>query len=148
MRTTRYRTARAGRGIAIDLTAGATLGTEPPSRGERISERMWLDTTPVREHPRDDRSGLRLVADEADRLRPGLALAADAIEARTAGRYVLVTVERVLFNEAHFQPEGLTAALLAWAEEEFGLPAHPGEVSFDEAAHRFVFTWPEPGGRP
>lgn len=146
MRTTAYRMVRAARGIAIDLTAGAVLSSEPPSHGERITERVWLDTTPVREHPRGDRSGLRLVADEADWLRRGLALAADAVEARVAGRYVLVTVERVLFPEADFQAEGLAAALLAWAEEEFLLPIHPVEVSFDRAGNRFVFIWPGPGG--
>ncbi|WP_432010508.1 hypothetical protein [Streptomyces cucumeris] len=147
VRTTRYRMMRAARGIAIDLTADAVLTTGPPPRGERVTARVWLDTAPVRTHPPEDRSGLRLTAEEAAWLGPGLALAAPAIEARTAGRYALVTVERVRFPEADFQPEGLAAALLGWAEEEFGLPARPVGASFDRAANRFVFIWPEPHDR-
>ncbi|MET7765685.1 hypothetical protein ABZS71_28070 [Streptomyces sp. NPDC005393] len=88
-----------------------------------------------------DRSSLRLTADEADWLRHGLELAARDIEARIPGKQIVVTVHLVLFPEADFQAEGLAAALLAWAEEEFGLFARPVSVSFDGERNRFAFTW-------
>ncbi|MFJ9466872.1 hypothetical protein [Streptomyces caniferus] len=129
-------------GIAIDLTAGSASVAAPPFSAQRISDRVWLDATPVLDHPPTDRSGLRLTPDEVGWLQHGLGLAAEAIEAaRPPGRHTLVTVHRVLFPEADFQPEGLAAAIIEWSQKEFSIPPVAFGTSFDRAANRFVFAW-------
>lgn len=150
MRTAVYRVLGPAGGIAIDLTAGAASVTAAPHSAERISDRIWLDTTPVLEHPATDRSGLRLTPDEAGWLRHGLSLAAEAIEAaRPPGRRTLVTVYRVLFPETEFQAEGLAGAIIDWSQREFSIPEVAVGISFDRAASRFAFAWqshqPGPG---
>lgn len=120
------------------MTAG------PPVRSERIADRIWLDATPVRTHPATDRRGLRPHAEETDWLRHGMSLAAPALASLAPGSHTLVTVHRVLFPEADFQPEGLAAALLLWAEEEFGLPPHPVGVTFDRTVNRYLYEWRSP----
>ncbi|MFD9335909.1 hypothetical protein ACFWBF_16080 [Streptomyces sp. NPDC060028] len=146
--TSRYRLLRGPWGIWIELTASAAVTAEPPARGERVSDGAWLDTTPVRTHPPTDRRGLRLSAEEADWLRHGASLAAPALASRAAGAHTLVTVHRVLFPEADFQPEGLAAALLQWAREALGLPPHPVEATFDRAANRYAYDWGPHAARP
>ncbi|MFC8920885.1 hypothetical protein ACFT5C_34660 [Streptomyces sp. NPDC057116] len=141
MRTTSYRLLRGPWGIAVDLTADARLSPGPPAGAEHVAGRVWLDVAAVLNHPADDRSGWRITGDEAEWLRRGAALAAPAIEARFPGGHTTVTVRRVLFPQADFQPEGLAAALLRWAEEEFGLPAQSVDVAFDRAAGRYVYDW-------
>ncbi|MFF3015769.1 hypothetical protein [Streptomyces sp. NPDC057939] len=141
-RTVLHRVLRGPWGIRIELTASAAVGAAPPERGERVANGVWLDTTPVRTHPPADRRGKRLDAAEAGWLRHGAAVAAPAVAARHPGAHVLVTVDRVLFPEADFQPEGLAAAVLRWAEEEFALPPHAVDVTFDRTAGRYAYTWP------
>lgn len=142
VRTASYRLLRGPWGIAIDLTAEAALTREPPSSGEQVGERVWLDVTPVREHVPADRSGVRLTPEELPWLRHGMALLTDNIEATHGqAQHTLVTVHRVLFPEADFQPEGLAAALLQWGREEFGLDARPVEVTFDRETNRYVYPW-------
>ncbi|WP_329397250.1 hypothetical protein OHA45_24395 [Streptomyces lydicus] len=142
MRTTIYRVLGPTWGIAIDLTAGSASVAAPPPSAQQISNRVWLDATPVLDHSPSDRSGLRLTPDEVGWLRHGLSLAAEAIEAaRPPGRPTLVTVHRVLFPEADFQPEGLAAAIIEWSQKEFSIPPVAFGTSFDRAANRFVFTW-------
>ena len=145
-RTVLYRVLRGPWGIWIELTASAVVGAAPPGRGERVADGVWLDTAPVRTHPPTDRRGKRLDAAEAGLLRHGAAVAAPAVAARHPGAHVLITVHRVSFPEADFQPEGLAAALLRWAEEEFALAPHAVEVTFDRAADRYVHAWPAPPG--
>ncbi|MFD9359309.1 hypothetical protein [Streptomyces sp. NPDC060031] len=147
-RTSRYRLLRGPWGIWTELTASAAVTAERPTRGERVSEGVWLDTTPVRTHPVTDHRGVRLSAEEADWLRFGACLAAPALTCRAPGRRTLVTVHRVLFPEADFQPEGLAAALLLWAQEELGLPPHPVEATFDRAANRYAYDWGPRAARP
>lgn len=122
---------------------GVGLGGSSPFGAERISNRIWLDTTPVLNHPPADRSGLRLTPDEVGWLRHGLGLTAEAIEvARPPGRqHILVTVHRVLFPEADFQAEGLAGAIVEWSQKEFGIPEVAVGISFDRAANRFLFIW-------
>ncbi|WP_431518821.1 hypothetical protein, partial [Streptomyces sp.] len=144
MRTTAYRVLGPAWGIAIDLTAESTPAMKPPPDSERITGRLWLDTTPVLNHPHADRSGLRLALDEASWLRQGLCSVAEAVEAALrSGHHTVVTVHRVLFSEADFQPEGLAGAVIAWAQEEFGIPAPPVNVTFDHRSNRFIYRWHE-----
>ncbi|MFC9227966.1 hypothetical protein ACFTZI_03210 [Streptomyces decoyicus] len=150
MHTAVYRVLGPAGGIAIDLTAGAASVAAPPHGAERISSRIWLDATPVLEHPPADRSGLRLTADEAGWLRHGLSLAAEAIEAaRPPDRQTLVTVYRVLFPETEFQAEGPAGAIIDWSQREFSIPEVAVGISFDGTANRFAFNWqshqPGPG---
>ncbi|MEU0662960.1 hypothetical protein [Streptomyces lavendulocolor] len=136
-----YRVRRGPWGIAVDLTAGASVAPEPARGAEHVAGRVWLDLAPVLRHPHADRSGVRIAGEEAAWLRHGAALAAPAVEAGAPAAHTTITVHRVYFHPCHFQPEGLAAALLLWAREEFGPPAHPGEASFDAAAGRYVYDW-------
>ncbi|MGW7019179.1 hypothetical protein ACWGGS_07505 [Streptomyces decoyicus] len=150
MRTAVYRVLGPAGGIAIDLTAGSASVAAPPRSADRISNRIWLDATPVLEHPPTDHSGLRLTQDEAGWLRHGLSLAAEAIEAaQPRDRHTLVTVHRVLFPETEFQAEGLAGAIIDWSRREFSIPEVAVGISFDRAANRFAFNWqshqPGPG---
>lgn len=132
------------RGVAIDLTAASAVVAAPPGGGDRVGARTWLDVVPVLDHPPADRTGLRLTPAEGGRLRQGAGLAAGAIEAvLEPGRHVVLTVRRVLFPEADFQAEGLTGAMMAWCEEEFGIHLPAGAVAFDRDANRFVYAWQE-----
>ncbi|MDC7337204.1 hypothetical protein PQR15_12675 [Streptomyces lydicus] len=129
-------------GIAVDLTAGSASVAAPPNSAQRISDRLWLDATPVLGHPPADHSGLRLTPDEVGWLRHGLGLAAEAIEAaRPPDLHTLVTVHRVLFPKVDFQPEGLATAIIEWSQKEFSVPPVAFGTSFDPAANRFVFAW-------
>ncbi|KWT62429.1 hypothetical protein ADL21_08270 [Streptomyces albus subsp. albus] len=142
MRTYAYRVLGPTWGVAIDLTAESASVAAPPCSARQVSDRVWLDTTPVLDHPPTDRSGLRLTPDEAGWLRHGLVLAAEAIEAaRLPDRHTLVTVHRVLFAEADFQAAALAAAIIEWSQEEFSIPPVAFGTSFDRAANHFVFTW-------
>ncbi|MGW3012687.1 hypothetical protein ACWC9R_28165 [Streptomyces sp. NPDC001219] len=126
----------------MDLTAASVSVAAPRAGAERVGDRIWLDTTPVLEHPPADRSGLRLTPDETRWLRHGLGLAAEAIEAaRPPGRHLVVTVHRVLFPVADFQVEGLAGAIVEWSSTEFGIPEVAVGVSFDRAANRFLYDW-------
>ncbi|MEU3923239.1 hypothetical protein [Streptomyces sp. NPDC029004] len=141
MRTTSYRLRRAPWGIAIDLTAEASLTPEPPVIGELVADRVWLDLAPVLNHPPSDRSGLRITEDEAAWLRHGVALAAGSIAAQNPSLHTTVAVQRVLFPLTDYQPEGLAAAVLEWTEKEFSLTSYPVEAEFDQRANRYVYTW-------
>ncbi|MFJ3837638.1 hypothetical protein ACWGHM_11805 [Streptomyces sp. NPDC054904] len=141
-RTVLHRVRQGPWGVWIELTASAAVGVAPPDRGERVADGVWLDTAPVRTHPPSDRRGKRLDTAEAGWLRHGAAVAAPAVAARHPGAHVLLTVDRVLFPETDFQPEGLAAAVLRWAEEEFALAPHPVDVTFDRDAGRYVYAWP------
>ncbi|WP_171164021.1 hypothetical protein [Streptomyces sp. I05A-00742] len=135
-RTTRYRLFRTAWGIRIDLTASAVTTAAPPAHGERVADGVWLDAAPVLTHPPTDGRGNRLSPDEAAWLHHGLSLAAPFLP---PDRHTLVTVHHVRFPETDYQPEGLAAALLLWAEQEFELPAHPITVTFDRSANRYVY---------
>ncbi|MFI9305373.1 hypothetical protein [Streptomyces triculaminicus] len=145
-RTTRYRLFKGPWGIWIELTASAATSGRPPACGDQVSDGVWLDATPVLTHPPTDREGKRLSPGEAAWLRHGLSQAAPALTAATPGPHTLVTVHRVRFPETDYQPEGLAAALLQWAEQEFGLPPHALPVTFDRAANRYIYPWAEAVG--
>ncbi|MFH8607899.1 hypothetical protein ACH4D5_10470 [Streptomyces sp. NPDC018029] len=128
-------------GIAVDLTADASLAAVPPAHAERVGAHVWLDVSPVLTHPPADRTGRRLAPEEAVWLRHGVALAAPAVAARHAPLHTTVTVHHVWFPETDYQPEGLAAAVIQWLEEEFTLPPHGVTATFDHPANRYVYTW-------
>ncbi|MFD6437757.1 hypothetical protein [Streptomyces venezuelae] len=141
--TTRYRLFKGAWGIAVDLTASASLSSAPPPSAHPVTSHVHLDASPALTHPPSDRTGWRITPDEAGWLRHGLVLAAPALHTRNAPRHTTVTVHRVLFPHTDYQPEGLAAAMLRWTETELGLPPHPHpvDVRFDSAANRYVYSW-------
>ena len=102
---------------------------------------MWLDASPVPAHPPGDRSGLRVLPEESAWLRHGLTLAGGAVEARTAPLHTTVTVHRARSPLCDYQPEGLAAAMVRWAEEEFRLEPRAVRTTFDRQADRYVYDW-------
>ena len=71
----------------------------------------------------------------------GLSMIEDEIVGARNGADVSVTVEDVKFNDADFQIEGLRVAMLRWAEQQFNLPEHPVEASFDRSLNRYFFSF-------
>jgi hypothetical protein len=51
-------------------------------------------------------------------------------------------VESIFYVESDYQPEGLAVAMLRWLEEEFSLPDHDIQVTFDRNGNRYSFEWP------
>jgi hypothetical protein len=76
--------------------------------------------------------------------RAALAAGWDKVAAsaeRSAGNEVRVIVEDVKFVDTDFQVEGLSVAMVRWAEKAFNLDTWPVEVSFDRSANRYDFDW-------
>lgn len=75
------------------------------------------------------------------KVREGVSRIESDILASCCGKSVWIAVEEVAFNEADFQVEGLSVAMIRWAEQEFGLPACEVEVSFDRDMNRYSFRF-------
>jgi hypothetical protein len=60
---------------------------------------------------------------------------------RSVGNEVRVIVEDVKFVDTDFQVEGLSVAMVRWAEKVFKLDTWLIEVSFDRSANRYDFDW-------
>jgi hypothetical protein len=117
-------------GIAIDLQAQAQFLLEAPSGLILAGERTWLDA-----------SKIKLAEQDITQLASGLSLASPMIERQHASGHVVVEVLQVDYTPTDYQPEGMAAAMLGWAAEEFELDLPQVEVDFDKEANRYVFRW-------
>jgi hypothetical protein len=128
-RTFRLRTCEDGWDVTVDLTAWCVELPDAPSEAIPAGERTWLDVSQV-----------RLAPEDVEQLRWGLTAVAPAIEAGRPDRHVLIDVIDVQYH----QPQGMAAAIIGWAAEEFSFipPAvdtaeplvaaeHPGSTAFD-----------------
>jgi hypothetical protein len=60
---------------------------------------------------------------------------------------IVIEIESVDYVPTDYQPEGLEAAIIGWATEEFALPDPRVDITFDRASNRYVFKYrPTPPG--
>lgn len=116
-------------GIAIDLQARAVLVKNPPHGLLSASPRVWLDVRSI-----------HLSDVDTNQLVRGLMMIAPAIEDTARSEYVIIEVGRVRYTPTDYQPEGMAAAIIGWASEEFGLGSPAIDVYFDKKANRYVFS--------
>ena len=129
-RTFALRILKASWGIAIDLAADAQRRAEPPEGALPAGDRVWLDVSHVALGPRD-----------IEQLRLGLSRVSPMIASRDPGHHVLVQIDDVRYTPTDYQPEGMAAAIIGWATEEFDLPQPDLEVRFNRDENRYVFEW-------
>src|SRR3954454_2492535 len=128
---------KASWGIAIDLDARSVLLPSAPAELVPAGDRVWLDS-----------SRICFPAADIGHLQLGLSIAAPSIERRVASGHVVVEVLAVSYTPTDYQSEGLTAAMLGWAGEEFNfLPPTP-EVKFDAPTNRYGFRWQDDPATP
>ncbi|KAA2258749.1 hypothetical protein F0L68_23245 [Solihabitans fulvus] len=126
-----YRERQASWGIYVKLTAESSVGVDLPADAIRISPRLSVELAEA-----------KLPADEVVFVLDGLRMVSRLIENAVPVGQVLVRVREVRIVLTDYQPEGLTAAIIGWAEIEFGISAPPFEVAYDGVAGRYNFKFP------
>jgi hypothetical protein len=127
-RTFALRVLQASWGIAIDLRARAVFDDVLPPESLLVGNRVALDLTDV-----------QLGAEEVEQLQRGLRLMTPAIELAHPDGKILIKIGEVGFTPTDYQPEGLAAAMIGWASEEFQLDPVPWDFKFDASTNRYVF---------
>ena len=131
VRTFKYRLVKASWAIAIDITAEASFPAVLPGAATKIQDRLWLNIAPE-----------WLSKDERRYLQVGMTLVADSILAsQPKAGHILVTVVDVQYNPCHYQPEGLAAALVGWAAQEFSFKVQEIPVEVDRATKRYIYKF-------
>jgi hypothetical protein len=116
-------------GIAIDLRARAVLAAQPRAGALRVGDRLQLDVSQV-----------QLPDQDIEQLIRGLRIMAEKIMAAQPHGYVVVEVDKVKYTPTDYQPEGVAAAMIGWAAEEFELTPPDMDVYFDKTKNRYVFS--------
>ena len=129
-RTYTYKVIKGSWGIRVALTARADQ--RDPLEGVAGAHRPTLVIE----------DAANLPAEEKKQLNQGFAFAADEVMTACGSQAVTVVVESVSYVESDYQPEGLAVAMLRWLEEEFSLPWHDIQATFDRNANRYSFEWP------
>jgi hypothetical protein len=138
MRTYRYKVQTNAFGLFLGITAEATRLDTAPTIGNRLSDRVWLDTSQVHNAYRGE--PLTLSERESAWLEFGLLKVTSGIEAQATG-HVLITLQALEIVDADYAEATLAPALARWTEEEFGLPLNPGHVTRDSTTGEFTFGW-------
>ena len=129
-RTFELRILKASWGIAIDLTAEAQWRFGAPEGLMKAGDRVWLDASAVQLGPAD-----------IEQLRLGLSRVSPQVAAKDPERQIIVRIIDVSYTPTDYQAEGMAAAMVGWASEEFDLPRPELAVQFDKMANRYVFPW-------
>ena len=129
-RTFRFRVLKSSWGIAVDLTARTWTGVDVPRRAIQVGSRTWLDVS----------SG-QLTSVDVDQLVFAARRVADSIEAARPGANVTIDVRDVAYALTDYQAEGLAAALIGWAIEEFELEYPAIQITFDSEQNWYEFDW-------
>lgn len=120
---------KAAWGIAIDLRAQAVYSHRKPPGLLDAGKRVLLDVSCV-----------QLSAADIEQLQAGLQSIAAAIETSVAHGYVVIEIHEVKYTPTDYQPEGLAAAMIGWACQEFSLDSPTMEICFDKTNNRYVFS--------
>ncbi len=128
-RTFSLRVLQASWGIAIDLQARSGHCGEFPPGSLQVADRVALAVGDV-----------ELGEQDTDQLVRGLALMAPAIQRRRPNAQVLVELGAVTFTLTDYQPEGLAAAMIGWAAEEFRVEQVAWELRYDGNINRYVLS--------
>jgi hypothetical protein len=142
-------------GVAVEMTARTTTLAEEPSERIRITDALWLDVWPVTQgwvQPPHFSQGyilaMPLPPSQVPFLERGLRIVAPLIAERRPGEQLVIRVEKIEYILTDFQDEGLEAAIIGWAAEEFGFEPLPVQARFDRTLRRYVFQFPEEPSTP
>lgn len=131
-RTYVYRLLKSSWGIRVTVTASAQIGVSPSGLpGAHSGAVSVLFSGPAAE----------LGEEFKKEIESGLSYVEREVVEACDGRGVSVTIEEVVFNQADFQLEGLLVAIIRWAEQEFDLPVHEIQESFDKSSNRYSFKF-------
>lgn len=130
MRTFELRVLKGSWGIAIDLVAHAQRLASPPADALPAGDRTWLDVSDV-----------ALGRQDVEQLVLGLSRVSAMIAEHEPRTHVVIRIDDVRYTPTDYQPEGMAAAIIGWATEEFELPQPDLEVRFDRDENRYVFQW-------
>ncbi|MFG2050518.1 hypothetical protein ACGFIW_24165 [Micromonospora sp. NPDC048935] len=125
-----FRVRLAGWGIYVKIQAGHYYPDEEPFSGAPLSGNVFL----VVDEPHLD-------ADDLEMIRLGVLDVASDIESLKPGATVVVVVSSVTLVLTQYQPEGLRAAMIGWANEHFGLGHPMPEVVYTPASDRYEFSF-------
>lgn len=139
MRNYRFKRQTSKFGLFVGITARALHAQSLPGGADQISQRVWLDTSQVKDGFRDD--PLPVTEQETESLRSGLRRVADDIEAIERGGHVVIRVEALEIVLADYSEATLAPAIAGWAAEQFGFTPYRIRVSLDEASRQYVFEW-------
>jgi hypothetical protein len=118
-------------GIAINVVA--EYGPVPGDLGAAVpvSDDLWMA------FPRD-----RLTGREVSFLNLGLREVAEAIrKSKPISGPLLIRVLQLEYNPTDYQPEGLAAAISAWAAQAFHFPQPAITAEYDKSRGRYVFSF-------
>ncbi|MEV8045923.1 hypothetical protein AB0P02_19065 [Streptomyces griseoluteus] len=127
-----YRLIKSSWGIRIAITA--RVEHRVAVEGVRISpeEQLWLEFPSLS----------MLTESEKDEVAKGLRYVSREIAEKVGSQALVVAIESISYVESDFQLEGLSVAMLRWAEVEFGLQVHEIVETFSRESNRYIFEWP------
>ncbi|MEU0213173.1 hypothetical protein [Streptomyces canus] len=141
MRTYRYKVQTSSYGLFLGITAEAIQLNAPPTSGNQVSDRVWLDTGRVH-HAYSGRK-LALNGQEVTWLHLGLREYTESIELGAPGSYVLIIIHALEVVDADYAEAALAPALAKWTEAEFGLAPRSGRINRDSTTGELTFSWDE-----
>jgi hypothetical protein len=116
-------------GIAIDILARALPGGPILPEDIPVGTRTWIRILPP------------LSQEARDSLVAGLGRVSPLIEQAVPEGPIVIEIERVDYVPTDYQPEGVEAAIIGWATEEFTLPDPSVDITFDRASNRYIFEY-------
>ncbi|GAA1654661.1 hypothetical protein [Actinoplanes couchii] len=111
------------------LFVGIVAEPEHTARGEQVTDRLWLDTSPLVDGFRG--GPLQLSPEETGFLHAGLTRVAAGIRHASGDTDVTVVVRELLTVEVDYSPGGLAPAIAGWAAQQFGFPPDPEAWQID-----------------
>ena len=127
-RTFPLRIIRYSWGIAIDITARWSSVTDGTSDLIQVSPHLWLDIRTT-----------ELPAEDVTYLLSGLQRVGDDALSHAPAKDVVIEIGKVVYRPTDYQPEGMSAAIIGWAAEEFGFDPPEIQITFDRRANRYEF---------
>lgn len=120
-------------GVRVTVAADVLLSEGGDDGAMPVGPGLWLaDATP----------GTAISGAEMEMLARGLKAIARDISSKSSGSALIIAVTSIRYNDCDFQLEGLAAAMIGWATEEFGLSPQDIPVTFDRSRNRYVFEFP------
>ncbi|MFC5185044.1 hypothetical protein [Actinomadura harenae] len=119
-------------GIMVSITAAARVGDGEAGEPVLADGSLRLAFSGAAEKLSDDLKG---------EIASGLARVAPRVARVTDSLPVLIEVSDISYMESDFQIEGLSVAMLRWAENEFGLDEQKILASFDRGSNRYNFDF-------
>lgn len=127
-----YRLIKSSWGIRIAITA--RVEHRVAVEGMRISPegQLWLEFPSLS----------TLAESEKDEVAKGLRYVSREIAEKVGSQALAIVIESISYVESDFQLEGLSVAMLRWAEVEFGLQIHEIAETFNRESNRYILEWP------